>query len=312
MNAVRKGVDGFGAGLMVLLCMIWGLQQVAIKAVAHDIAPIMQVALRSGISALLVGVVMVARKERFSLRDGTLRPGIMAGLLFAVEFLCVAKGLDRTSASHMAVFLYTSPIFTALGLHLKLPAERLTVRQWLGIGIAFLGIVSAFAGGLLGTEVSAGTLVGDLFGILAGAAWGVTTVIIRCSSLSEAAPGKTLIYQLAVACAGLLAFAAFTGSGPIRMTALAWESLIFQAVVVSFASYLAWFWLLRRYLASRLSAFSFMTPLFGVSFGVVLLHEPLDWFFGLGAVLVLVGITLVSFRRPVRRVVAVASPSNAG
>ncbi|GFO55416.1 hypothetical protein GMSM_24230 [Geomonas sp. Red276] len=292
---VRKNLDGFGVGLMLLLCMIWGLQQVAIKAVAHDLSPLMQVGLRSGLSALLVGAVMVARRERFSLSDGTLAPGLVAGILFAAEFLFVAKGLTRTTASHMAVFLYTSPIFTALGLHLRLPAERLTARHWAGIGIAFLGIVTAFAGGLLRGGVTPQMLVGDCFGILAGASWGATTVVIRCSALSEAASGKTLLYQLAVACAALLTYALLSGQfGVAAMTQAAWGSLLFQAVVVSFASYLAWFWLLRRYLASRLSAFSFMTPLFGVSFGVVLLHEPLDAFFAAGAVLVLMGITLVS------------------
>lgn len=306
MNAVRRNVDGFGVGLMVLLCMIWGLQQVAIKAAAHDIAPIMQVGLRSGMSAFLVGIVMVARRERFSLRDGTLKPGLIAGFLFALEFLCVAKGLDHTSASHMAIFLYTAPVFTALGLHLRLPAERLTPRQWVGIGIAFSGIVTAFAGGLLRTGVSSDVLRGDFLGILAGGAWGATTIVIRCSSLSEAAPGKTLIYQLAVACVMLLACAAATGQlGAVHMTGIAWTSLLFQAVVVSFASYLTWFWLLRCYLASRLSAFSFMTPLFGVSFGVILLHEPIDYYFATGAVFVLMGITLVSLRRSSRSVAVV-------
>ncbi|UFS71916.1 DMT family transporter [Geomonas sp. RF6] len=295
--AARRNVDGFAAGLMLVLCMIWGLQQVAIKAAAHDIVPIMQVGLRSGISASLVAIFMLLRRERFTLKDGTLLPGLVAGTLFAAEFLFVAKGLEHTSASHMAIFLYTSPVFTALGLHLKLPAERLTPRQWLGTGIAFGGIVTAFAGGFLGTAVSPETLKGDFFGILAGAAWGVTTVVIRCSTLSDAPPAKTLIYQLATACAILLAYAAATGqSGAVTMTSVAWGSLIFQAVIVSFASYLAWFWLLTRYFASRLSAFSFMTPLFGVSFGVILLHEPIDRYFAVGAALVLSGITLVSLR----------------
>jgi drug/metabolite transporter (DMT)-like permease len=310
MNAVRKNMDGFGVGLMLILCMIWGLQQVAIKAAAHDIAPIMQVALRSGMSACLVGIVMFARKERFSLSDGTLRPGLIAGALFAAEFLFVAKGLDHTSASHMAIFLYTAPIFTALGLHLRLPAERLTPRQWLGIGIAFCGIVTAFAGGVLQAGVSSGMLMGDLLGILAGGAWGATTVVIRCSKLSEAAAGKTLVYQLAVAFVALLACAAAMGQlGAVHMTGIAWTSLLFQAIVVSFASYLTWFWLLRCYLASRLAAFSFMTPLFGVSFGVILLHEPVDYFFAGGAVLVLAGITLVSSRRSSRSVAVSTTPS---
>ena len=88
------------------------------------------------------------------------------------------------------------------------------------------------------------------------------------------------------------------------MTGIAWASILFQGVVITFASYLAWFALLRRYLASRLSVFSFMSPLFGVSFGVLLLRETIDISFAFGAILVLTGITLVSRAHLFRRTAA--------
>jgi drug/metabolite transporter (DMT)-like permease len=65
-------------------------------------------------------------------------------------------------------------------------------------------------------------------------------------------------------------------------------------LVVSFASFLVWFWLLRKYLASRLGVFSFLTPLFGIVFGAWLLNEPIEASFLLGALPVLMGIILVS------------------
>lgn len=295
MSATRKGLDGFVVATMVLLCAIWGAQQVAIKLAAHDVAPIMQVGLRSGISAALVLLLMSARRQKLALRDGTLRPGLVAGVLFAAEFMFVAEGLRRTSASHMAVLLYTSPIFTAVGLHWTVRGERLRPRQWLGILLAFAGIAVAFAGGWARGAVSLGTLGGDALGVLAGAAWGATTVVVRGSALSEAAPAKTLLYQLAVASALLVGAAAVSGqAAQVSLTRVAWTSLLFQGVVVSFASYLAWFWLLRRYAASQVSVFSFLTPLFGVTFGVLVLGERVDAAFGIGAVLVLAGITVVS------------------
>jgi drug/metabolite transporter (DMT)-like permease len=295
MTAERRQVDGPAMGLMVLLCALWGLQQVAIKVAAPDVAPIMQVALRSGLSAALVGLWAWARGQRLPLLGPALRPGLLAGALFAGEFLFVAEGLRHTSASHMAVFLYTSPVFTALGLHLTVRAERLGRLQWVGIGVAFAGIAVAFGGGLRAGAMGGPALWGDLCGVLAGAAWGATTVVVRRSALSEAPPAQTLLYQLAVGCLLLLGAAGLTGqAGQVALTPVAWASLLFQGVVVSFASYLAWFWLLRRYLATRLSVFSFMTPLFGVTFGVLLLGEPLTPAFGGGALLVLLGITLVS------------------
>lgn len=291
----RKPIDGFAAGTMLLLCAIWGAQQVAIKLAAPDVAPIMQVALRSGLSALLVAGLMVWRREGLPRRDRTARPGLLAGALFAAEFLFIAEGLRRTSASHMAVFLYTSPVFTALGLHFLAPAERLRRHQWLGILVAFAGIALAFMGGTGRGGLTMATLGGDLFGILAGAAWGASTVVIRTSALSEAPPTQTLLYQLAGGFVLLLAAAFASGqAGRVSLTTVAWGSLLFQGVVVSFASYLTWFWLLRRYLATRLSVFSFMTPIFGVTFGVLVLGDPISPSFGGGAALVLAGITIVS------------------
>jgi drug/metabolite transporter (DMT)-like permease len=306
---MRRDLDGFVVMTMVLLCAIWGAQQVAIKLAAHDVVPIMQVGLRSGLSAALVLLLTSIRGEKLFLRDGTLRPGLAAGALFAAEFLFVAEGLRRTSASHMAVLLYTSPIFTAVGLHFTVRSERLGRRQWLGILLAFSGIAIAFAGGWLRGSVSARMLGGDVLGVLAGAAWGATTVVVRGSALSEAPPAKTLLYQLSVAC--LLLVGAATASGQVAqvsLTPVAWASLLFQGVVVSFASYLAWFWLLRRYAASQVSVFSFLTPLFGVTFGVLVLGERVDVAFGLGAALVLAGITVVS-APGLRRRVARPGPS---
>jgi drug/metabolite transporter (DMT)-like permease len=295
MTAQRQPVDGSAMGLMVLLCALWGLQQVAIKLAAPDVAPIMQVALRSGLSAALVAGWARWRGQPLRLLGPTLRAGLLAGVLFSAEFLFVAEGLRHTSASHMAVFLYTSPVFTALGLHLTLRAERLSPLQWLGIGVAFGGIALAFGGGLASGGLAGPALLGDLLGVLAGAAWGATTVVVRNSALSEAPPATTLLYQLLAGLVLLLAAALATGqAGRVALTPLAWGSLLFQGVVISFASYLAWFWLLRRYLASRISVFSFMTPLFGVTFGVLILGEALTAAFGAGALLVLLGITLVS------------------
>jgi len=308
----RKAVDGAAAATMLLLCAIWGSQQVAIKLAAPDLAPIYQVSLRSGLSALLLVAFTLWRREPLAHR-GTLWPGLVAGALFAGEFLFIAEGLDRTSASHMAVFIYTAPVFTALGLHLTLPSERLGARQWAGIGLAFAGIALAFGAGATphgapgaspGADgLTGAALLGDLFGILAGAAWGATTVVIRTTALSEAPAAVTLLYQLLGAFLLLLPVALLSEQAAhFALTPTSLGSLAFQGVVVSFASYLAWFWMLRRYLATGLSVFSFMTPIFGVTFGVLILGEPLTAAFVVGAALVLAGIVTVSgaglLRRP--------------
>ncbi|HYG42207.1 MAG TPA: DMT family transporter [Bordetella sp.] len=290
--ATRLPLDTRATALMMLLCLCWGFQQIAIKLVAADISPTLQIGLRSAFAAAVLACIVLRKEGWAAFADGTLVPGLIAGSLFAAEFLLVAQGLLYTTASHMSVFLYTAPIFTALGLHFTLREERLQAVQWLGVAIAFAGIALAFLGG--GQQAAApAMLLGDLLGVLAGAAWGATTVAIRKSRLSEAPATKTLLYQMVLAGVALPLFAWATGQGDPVFSPPALASLAFQALGVALFSLLVWFWLLRRYLATRLSILSFMTPLFGVAFGVLILDEPLDAAFVAGALMVMAGILIV-------------------
>lgn len=301
---MRKQVDATAVVIMVALCLAWGLQQVAIKAVAGDIPPMLQIGLRSGVAAALVWLFnRLVSRERW-LPGVSRGAGLVTGGLFALEFVFVAMGLRWTNASHMAVFLYTAPMFAAIGLHLRLPDERLARLQWGGIAIAFTGIAITFLGpALLGADIPGSPLwlLGDFMGLCAGAAWGLTTVVVRTSRLSEAPATQTLFYQLAGAFVVLVPFAFLTGQAHFHGTPLALASLAFQTLLVSFVSYLVWFWLLRRYLAARLGILSFMTPLFGVAFGVALLHERVEPAFLIGSALVLLGLLVVNAQSWVRQ-----------
>jgi drug/metabolite transporter (DMT)-like permease len=293
---LRKPLDGFSYAVMLGLCLIWGLQQVGIKASATEMTPMLQVGLRSFFAALLLAGLMVVQGESLSVRDGTLRAGLAVGGLFGAEFLLVALGLNFTTAGHMAVFLYTAPVFAALGLHFSVKEERLNGRQWGGVALAFAGIIAAFSGSFFAPG-GKNLLIGDALGILAGITWAATTIVIRGSRLSEAPASKTLLYQLVGAAVLAVSFGWWHGDfEKVILTPFLWSNLVFQTVIVAFGSYLFWFWLLRKYLASRLSVFSFLTPLFGITFGVLLLKEPLHPQFVVGALLVLAGIAVVNRR----------------
>lgn len=291
----RRTMDGQAAGLMLLLCLTWSGQQILLKATAEDFSPVLQISLRSGIAALLVGALLLWRGERLPLGGSLGRAGWAAGTLFALEYLLVGEGLRFTSAAHMAVFLYTAPIFAALGLHWRLPAERLAPLQWLGIALAFAGIAISFLLRDTGAQQDwRRVLWGDALGVLAGMAWGATTVLVRTTGLARLPAVQTLLYQLLGGCLWLLPAALLTGQTVFRPGPLVWSSLVFQSVVVCCASFLLWFWLLRRYLAAPLGVFSFLTPVLGVVLGAWLLHEPMEPSFVGGALLVLVGVVLVS------------------
>ena len=290
----RHALDTKASLLMLTLCLIWSLQQIAIKLVGDAVAPMLQIGLRSGVAYCLVRGLMRLRGEPTDW--SAWRPGLLIGLLFALEYVGVAEALRRTSAGHTVVFLYTSPVFAAVGLHLLLPNERLSALQWGGIALAFGGVAYAFLGG---TAHGSGqiSLAGDAMALLGGAAWGATTVVIRSSRLSTGAPNQTILYQLAGACGLLLPLAWWTGQTAFHPSALVWASLAYQTFIMSFASLLVWFWLLRHYLASRLGVFTFLTPVLGVALGALLLNEPLEPQFVGGALLVLLGICTVSLHQ---------------
>lgn len=295
----RQPLDSRAVGLMLVLCLIWALQQIGLKATADDFSPVLQIALRSAVAAVCVWLYMRSRGERMDFSGGTWKPGMVIGLLFGLEYLLVGEGLRLTSAAHIVVFLYTAPIFAALGLHWKLPSEKLAPLQWLGIALAFAGIAVAFV--VRGASSPQGDLarviLGDLLGLLGGLAWGATTVVIRTTRLTRFSASQALMYQLLGAFALLLPAAFVLGQTTFKPSGFVLAEFAFQCLVVSFASFLVWFWLLRHYLASRLGVFSFLTPLFGVVLGAWLLGEQIESSFVAGAALVLCGIVLVSRHR---------------
>ena len=261
-------------GLMVLLCTVWGLQQVAIKLANAGISPVWQAGLRSLGATALVWAWASARGVKLWSADGTLAPGLVAGLLFAGEFALIFWALEFTTAARGVIFLYTAPFFVALGAVWLLPHERMRRAQWAGMALAFAGVLALFGESLL--LASGRAWIGDLMMLLAASMWAATTLTVKVSPLIRVPAEKTLLYQLGVSALVLpLLSLAFGEPGVFAPTAMVWASLAFQTVIVAAASYVAWFWLISQYPATRLSSFSFLTPVMGVLAGGVLLGEAL-------------------------------------
>jgi drug/metabolite transporter (DMT)-like permease len=278
---------------VVLLCAIWGFTQVAIKMANAGVSPMMQAGLRSAGSALLLWAWSAGRGVPLFRRDGSLGHGTVIAVLFAGEFILIYGGLVLTTAARSVLFVSTSPFVVALGAHVFVPGERLTRRKVIGLTCAFAGIVVAVADALrLPTRTE---LVGDLM-VLGGAiCWGATTVAIKARRGVALTPNKTLFYQLAGSALLLFPLSVAIGEpGLVDPSPLVVGSLLYQIIVVAFASYLAWFWLLARYPASQLSAFSFLMPLFGMAAGALLLGERVGVALAGAMALVALGIYLVN------------------
>jgi drug/metabolite transporter (DMT)-like permease len=297
MTDRKNRLDTLAVVSLVFCCFLWGLNQVAAKVAITEVPPLWQAATRSLGGALLVFAWARWRGIALFEHDATWRGGLLAGLLFAAEFGCIFLGLQFTTASRMAVFIYISPFVVALGMPFIATSERLSGMQIAGLVTAFAGVAWAFSEGFSQPAAGPHQWLGDALGVAAGVLWGATTLAIRGSRLAAASAEKTLLYQLTISGVALAAAALVVGQpwAP-RLAPLTWASLFFQVVIVTFASYLLWFWLIRHYPATRLASFTLLTPVFGLLMGALLLGEPITTRLVIALVAVAAGIVVVNRR----------------
>jgi drug/metabolite transporter (DMT)-like permease len=292
MNSAH--IPATGVVLLVLLCLLWGGNMVSIKVSNQGIPPVLAAFIRSVISALLLWIYAWSIGKKVFLSASDLKHGAAIGGLFGVEFLVLYYGTGLTNASRAIIFLYTQPLWTALGAHLFLSAERLTVTKSFGLILSFAGLVTVF--GTKPTTLGPHYWVGDLLEVAAAALWAATSIYIKRFMLDKPITHyqtlfAQLFFSIPVLAAGWLVL---EWGQPLRLDGLVIGSLVYQSVVIAFMSYLLWFWLIHRYQVSRLAAFTFLAPLSGVVLSGVLLKEPLTTFLIVGLLLVAAGLYLVN------------------
>ena len=159
--------------------------------------------------------------------------------------------------------------------------------------MSFAGV--ALAIGVPQPDVDASVLLGDLMVVGGGALWAATTLVAKGTALRNAAPEKALGYQVALSIP-ILGFAAWISGEAITHVpgALAISLLAYQAIWVVGLTFVLWFALVKTYSASKLSAFTFITPLFGVAASYFIMHDTLTLAFGAAALLVIAGLYFVN------------------
>ncbi len=289
--ARKTHLDTLAVSLLLACCLFWGFQQVLVKATVPHVPPLVQASIRFVLATVLLWLWCRWRGVALFARDGSLWPGLLAGLLFAAEFACLYLGLVYAPASRLTVFLYTSPFWVAALLPLFVPSEKLRPLQWLGLFCAFAALVFALRDGL----VHGSDWRGDVLALAAGLLWGLTTVVMRATGLTSLAAEKLLFYQLAASSVAIPMLSVLMGDAwTLQYSAFAWGSIAVQTVVGAFASYLVWMWLLTRYPATKLSVFVFLTPVFALLVGVLWLSEPVTLPLLMSLTLVALGIVLVN------------------
>jgi len=292
-TSTTRPLDALAAGIVVVLCLSWGFNQVATKLAIHDIPPLTQAAVRSTVAALLISAWCRLRGIPLLKHDGTLWFGLLAGILFAAEFILIFQGLLYTTASRATLFIYLAPFFVVLGARILLPSDRFSIAQWLGLALSFCGMVVAF--GIPAPASDPKQLTGDIMMVGAALFWAATTLTIKASPLTRTSAEKVMLYQLVVSAPVMVSAAILLGERVTRMpSGLALGALAYQTVWVVSVTFVIWFALIARYSASRLSAFTFLTPLFGVAAGHLVLGDPLTPAFAAAVALVAVGLLLVN------------------
>ena len=292
MTSRRNHLDALAIGVLLACCVFWGFQQVLVKATLAEVPPVLQAAIRFAGATALLWLWCQARGIALFEHDGTLAAGLLAGVLFCAEFVCIYVGLQYTTASRLTIFLYTAPFWVALLLPLCVKTERLGVMQWAGLFLAFVAVAYALQDGL---QTASTGWWGDALALGAGALWGLTTVVIRSTRLATISPEKLLYYQVALS-AFILPFVSLQLGEVwnLEVSVFAWGSLLIQTVAGAFASYLAWMWLLSHYPATRLSSFVFLTPIFAMVLGTLWLGEAVSVHTVAALVAVAAGIVLVN------------------
>lgn len=281
---------------LLVLTLMWGLNFPLIRYVNQGVSPVFASAVRS-LGASICGVIYCLMKgEKLFHTDIRLFHGVIVGLLFGLEFACIYFGMLYTDAARSVVFVYLSPFVVAVGAHFFLKGDRLTFLKTSGLVIAFTGIVFVFQG-RPGTAKPT-MIIGDLLEIAGAILWGATTLYIKRFMANKVEPIHTFLYQLVFSTPILfLTSLIIEPVWIVRVDISIVAALFYQSVLIAFVSYFLWFKLIHQYAVSRLSAFTFFTPVFGVLSGVLFLGEEFTVSLMVGLPMVSVGIFVVNWRK---------------
>lgn len=294
--ASKDYLDFKAVSAILILTLLWGFNYTAIKVSNEGLSPVFASAVRSIIASLCGVVYCLRKRQKLFHTDIMLFHGFMVGLMFGLEFACIYFGLLLTDATRSVVFVYLSPFVVAVGAHFFLKGDRLTFLKVLGLTLAFVGIVLVFFG--RPQTAKPAMLLGDVLEIAAAFLWGSTTLYIKRFMAEKVHPINTFLYQLIFSIPILFAVSLILEPHWISKIDLAvGASLFYQSVIVAFASFLVWFNLIHEYSVSRLSAFTFFTPIFGVLFGILFMREELTSSLLFGLPMVCLGIFLVNWRK---------------
>lgn len=294
---VKQNMDAIGAAALIAFALHLAFNQIVIKVTNGGFGPVYAAGLRSAGAVIVLLLWMNVRGIAVSLPRAALPAGILSGLLFAVEFMFLFSALDFTTVSRASVIFYSMPVWLAIASHFLIAGETMTRYKALGLLMATSGVAIA----LLDRSDATASLTGDMMALVASLCWAGIALCVKITPLKSVPPAQQLMCQVLVSAPLLLVAAVFAGDLLRDPQPVHYLALLFQIVAVASLGFLAWFWLLTIYPASAVASFSFLSPVFAVLLGWLMLNEKVGPRVLVALGLVSTGIYLVNRRgKPVQ------------
>ena len=287
----KNSIDFFGASLLIIFSILLGLNQSLVKIVNLGMHPIFQVGIRSLVAAIPVIIFCLLFKKKLSISDGSLVPGIICGSLFALEFVLLFFALELTSVSRSSILFYSMPVWLGIFAHFLFEEEKLNIKKIIGFLISIAAVTIAMSSK---ANISNGSVLGDIFALLASFLWAAIILMVRMTNLKKSTPEMQLLYQLVVSAIIILPLTAYLGFGLRDFTISIMFIFLFQSLIIVAAGFLIWFWVLSIYPASLMASYSFFGPIFGVFFGWLIFKEEISITIILSLLFVSIGIYLIN------------------
>ncbi|SPH21590.1 putative cystine transporter YijE [Ascidiaceihabitans donghaensis] len=288
----KAHLDQFGTIALTAFALNLAVNQVVVKVTNGGLEPVFAAGLRSVGAVMVLTLWMWWRGVSLRLSMVTLWAGVLSGVLFAAEFTALFTAIDLSTVSRVSIIFYSMPVWLALGAHVLLPGEALTGKRALGLLLAMSGVVLA----IFERDQVQVSWLGDALALFAAMCWAAIALGVRLTPLAKVPPAQQLYWQLIVSAPILLLLAPLFGPlvrdiAPIHLVGLA-----YQIIAVASLGFLAWFWLMSVYPANTVASFSFLSPVFAVILGWLVLDEQVGVQIWAALGLVAAGIFLINRR----------------
>ena len=270
----NKSIDGIAALFLIIFSVLLGLNQVLVKLVNEGMHPIFQVALRSTLAIFPILIYCYIKKKKIDFFDGSFLPGLIAGVLFAIEFILLFTALDYSTVTRVSLIFYTMPVWLTVAAHFLIKNDTLTLNKFIGLIIALIGLIFAIYQPV--TNYNIQQFYGDLFSLLASFCWAIIAIMLKTTRLTRSSPETQLLYQLIVSGIILLPISLMLEDFIRDINNQIILIFSFQVIVIMCLGFIGWLWIMSKYSASSTSSFAFSTPISGVLFGWLMMDDVIN------------------------------------